>query len=82
MDWLKQHRNERFSSFINSYLPVVLLLLIILVLPVIFEWISVHYELRKTKSNIQTSILGRYFYYQVSHTILYVFIWQTSSWHN
>lgn len=67
MDWLKNVSNARFSSFINSYLPVVLLLMIILVLPIAFEWIAVNYELRKTHSNVQSSILGRYFYYQLAN---------------
>lgn len=49
----------------NGYLPVVLLLVIILILPNIFYGIALHYEDRKTESDVQSSIIGRYFYYQV-----------------
>ena len=57
--------NQKFSSFVNGYLPVVALLVIISVLPLIFETIAQKFENRKTKSDIQNSMLGRYFYYQV-----------------
>ena len=57
--------NPKFSSFVNGYLPVVALLVIISVLPLIFETIAQKFENRKTKSDIQNSMLGRYFYYQV-----------------
>ena len=50
---------------VNGYLPVVLLLVIILILPHIFYGIALHYEDRKTESDVQSSIIGRYFYYQV-----------------
>ena len=55
-------------SQVNGYLPVVLLLVIILILPHIFYGIALHYEDRKTESDVQTSIIGRYFYYQASRT--------------
>ena len=57
--------NPKFSSFVNGYLPVVTLLTIISVLPVIFEKVAYSFENRKTKSDVQDSMLGRYFYYQV-----------------
>lgn len=51
---------------VNGYLPVVLLLTIILILPHIFYGVALHYEDRKTSSDVQKSIIGRYFYYQVN----------------
>ncbi len=57
--------NPKFASFVNGYLPVVALLAIISVLPLIFESIAQNFENRKTKTDIQHSIMGRYFYYQV-----------------
>ncbi len=55
---------------VNGYLPVVLLLVIILILPHIFYGIALHYEDRKTESDVQSSIIGRYFYYQVILALL------------
>lgn len=43
------------------------LLGLILILPVIFEYIAVKYERRKTLSDVQASMLGRYFYYQLAN---------------
>jgi hypothetical protein len=57
--------HERLRQ-VNGYLPVVLLLVIILILPHIFYGIALHYEDRKTESDVQASIIGRYFYYQVN----------------
>ena len=38
-----------------------------MILPVIFEYIAVKYERRKTLSDVQASMLGRYFYYQLAN---------------
>ena len=54
------------NPFANGYLPVVTLLMIISVLPFIFEKVAQTLEKRKTKTDVQDSMLGRYFYYQVS----------------
>ena len=65
------------SPFVNGYLPVVLLLTIICILPFIFYMVALLYEDRKTNSDIQISIIGRYFYYQVSifcFDVLYVYL--------
>ena len=58
---------EFYVHLLNGYLPVVTLLGLILLLPVIFQWVAVHYEIRKTKSDIQRSILRRFFYYQMAN---------------
>ena len=55
------------SLQVNGYLPVVLLLMLISILPFMFYGVARHYEDRKTESDVQKSIIGRYFYYQVSH---------------
>ena len=70
MGWVSNFGSPKFVAFVNAYLPVMALLSIILLLPIIFEWISVSYELRKTESDVQKTILGRYFYYQVSCVLL------------
>ena len=64
-DWILDG-NPHMISFVNGYLPVVALLAIISVLPIIFAAIGLKFESRKTKSDIQRTVLGRYFYYQVS----------------
>lgn len=63
---LKWLLRNQFRNFVNGYLPVVALLGLILVLPVIFEQLAIRYERRKTYSDVQASMLGRYFYYQVA----------------
>jgi Calcium-dependent channel, 7TM region, putative phosphate len=65
MEWLSDYIGGNFSHFVNGYLPVVALLGLIMILPVIFEYIAVKYEHRKTLSEVQASMLGRYFNYQL-----------------
>lgn len=67
MEWILTYQGGALTAFINGYLPVLALLGIILILPVLFEWIAVTYERRKTFSDIQGSILRRYFYYQLAN---------------
>ena len=65
MDWILTAGSGYFKKMINAYLPVVALLTIILILPVVFEWIAISYEGQKTRSGIDASITSRYFNYQV-----------------
>lgn len=67
MEWILTYQNGALTAFVNGYLPVLALLGIILILPVLFERIAVTYERRKTFSEIQGSILRRYFYYQLAN---------------
>ncbi len=64
--WLEGFAGSRFTTFLNGYLPVVALLGVIAVLPPLFSSIGRKFETRKTRSDIQNSILRRYFNYQVS----------------
>mmetsp|Transcript_22394 Transcript_22394/g.33982 ORF Transcript_22394/g.33982 Transcript_22394/m.33982 type:complete len:1037 (+) Transcript_22394:105-3215(+) len=72
MDWVLTLGNGSVTAFINGYLPVVALLCLIMILPVIFEQIAINYENRKTVSDVQRSMLGRYFYYQLANIFLTV----------
>lgn len=54
----------------NGYLPVVALLTLILILPVIFENLALKFEHRKTFSDVQASMLTRYFYYQLANVYI------------
>lgn len=65
MQWILAFNNGSLAAFINGYLPVVALLGLILILPVIFGVVARNYEHRRTQSEIQRSMLSRYFYYQV-----------------
>lgn len=76
--WILTYQGGALTAFVNGYLPVLALLGIILILPVIFEWIAVTYERRKTFSEIQRSILRRYFYYQLAN--IYITVTAGSLW--
>jgi hypothetical protein len=72
MGWLATWDGGNVAAFVNGYLPVVLLLTIIMVLPHIFYAVALHYEDRKTRSDVQKSIIGRYFYYQLANIYITV----------
>ena len=76
MEWVLQ--NGSVSTFVNGYLPVVALLVLILILPLIFQFLAMKYERRKTYSEVQRSMLGRYFYYQVFN--IYITVTAGSLW--
>ena len=63
--WMGTYTGTKLTTFVNGYLPVVALLSIIGILPKVFQSIAEKFESRKTKTDVQRSILGRYFYYQV-----------------
>ena len=44
-------------------------LTLILILPIIFQAIAVYFEKRKTRSDVNRSVVSRYFYYQVRNTL-------------
>ena len=72
LEWVGQIRGGRFTSLINGYLPVITLLGLILLLPLIFQWVATSYEKRKTLSGVQNSIVCRYFYYQLANIYITV----------
>ena len=72
MEWILTFHGGTLSSFVNGYLPVVALLAFIMILPVLFEFLAVNYEHRKTFSDVQASMMGRYFYYQVANVYVSV----------
>ena len=72
MEWILTFHGGTFTKFVNGYMPVVALLVLILILPVIFEFVALKYERRKTLSEIQSSMIGRYFYYQLANIYISV----------
>jgi len=75
MEWIQ---GGNISRFVNGYLPVAALLALTMVLPVIFEFLAKNYERRKRLSDVQNSMLGRYFYFQVLN--LYISVTAGSVW--
>jgi hypothetical protein len=78
MEWILTAGGGSVSHFVNGYLPVVALLCLIMILPVIFELVARIYEKRKTVSDVQNSMLGRYFFYQVIN--LYISVTAGALW--
>ena len=66
-DWVAELnlRDFAFYDFLNQYLAVVVLLLIITLLPFLFDFVARHYEGLKRESDVQQSIMTRFFYYQL-----------------
>lgn len=54
-------------NLLNGYLPVVTLLGLIQLLPFLFQWVATSYETRMTHSDIQASIMKRFFVYQLAN---------------
>jgi hypothetical protein len=72
MEWILTFNGGTLTRFVNGYLPVIALLGLILILPVIFQLIAVNFERRKTFSDIQASMLSRYFNYQLANIYISV----------
>eukprot|EP00592_Proboscia_alata_P013410 CAMPEP_0194389790 /NCGR_PEP_ID=MMETSP0174-20130528/105996_1 /TAXON_ID=216777 /ORGANISM="Proboscia alata, Strain PI-D3" /LENGTH=889 /DNA_ID=CAMNT_0039182413 /DNA_START=1048 /DNA_END=3717 /DNA_ORIENTATION=+ len=58
---------DQVSVWVNGYLPVVALLVLIQVLPIIFKVVAMRYEGRKSMSNVDDSIIRRFFYYHLAN---------------
>jgi hypothetical protein len=72
MAWVATLYGGDVAAFVNGYLPIVLLLWLISILPHIFYGVALHYEDRKTESDVQKSIIGRFFYYQLANIFITV----------
>lgn len=56
----------RFALFLGiDFVPTLLLLIILAILPNLFWWLSRNYERIRTNSDIDASVMARYFYYQM-----------------
>ena len=72
LPFLNAYRNTVIYEVLNQYLAVALLLILLSILPFIFDLIARSYEGRKTQSEIQNSIMTRYFYYQLANVFVSV----------
>jgi hypothetical protein len=62
-----EYENSLLYLMFNSYLAVGILLIFLTLLPLLFDSISRYYECLKTESEIQNSIMVRYYYYQLAN---------------
>ena len=69
---LKKYTTTYWYEFVNSYLTSALLLICISLLPLIFDFIARSYEGVKLESEIQNSIMKRYFLYQLANVFVSV----------
>jgi len=78
MEWILEYDNGNLAVLVNAYLPVVGFLGLIMILPIIFEWVAYSYERRKTRSDVEQSVVSRYFYYQLAN--IYISVTAGSLW--
>jgi hypothetical protein len=69
---LQNYSNTILYKFFNNYLAATILLILLALLPFVFDFISRSYEGIKTESEIQDSIMTRYFYYQLANVFVAV----------
>jgi hypothetical protein len=72
LPFIKSYSDTDFYIFLNEYLALGLLLIILTSLPYLFDFVSRYYEGLKTESEIQNSILSRYFYYLLANVFVAV----------
>lgn len=77
LEWLDPG-SSFLGNLINGYLPVITILGLILLLPIAFEKLAKGYELRKSKSDIELSVMRRYFIYLLAN--IYVTVTSASIW--
>jgi hypothetical protein len=68
--WIDDYSDTVVYSLVNSYLAVVLLLLLIALQPFVFDAISRYYCYTKSESLIQEDIMSNLFYYQVMNVYI------------
>ena len=72
LPFLNLYSNTVIYQVANNYLAVGLLLVLLSLLPIIFDVIARSYEGLKLESEIQNSIMTRYFYYQLANVFVSV----------
>mmetsp|Transcript_14184 Transcript_14184/g.21223 ORF Transcript_14184/g.21223 Transcript_14184/m.21223 type:complete len:407 (-) Transcript_14184:91-1311(-) len=59
-------------TLFNDYMAVAILLCLLAVLPLIFDFVARQYERLRTENDIQKSIMGRYYYYMLANVYINV----------
>lgn len=67
LPFLRSYSDTSAYILLNTYLAIIVLLILLSILPFLFDFISRHYEGLKLESEIQNSIMTRYFYYQLAN---------------
>lgn len=70
--WLEHYQNSLVYKLLNEYLAVVVLLILLALLPFVFDFVARFYEGLKCESEIQDLIMTRYFYYQLANVYVTV----------
>jgi hypothetical protein len=71
--WIQAYSDTFIYSVFNSFLTSGMLLALLSVLPLIFDMIARNYEGLKLESEIQNSIMTRYFYYQLANVFVSIY---------
>jgi len=77
--WLSSHM-PAFYNLLTQYLPVLALMALIILLPYALRFLSVRFEMRKTKTEISRVVMQRNFFFQFFSLWLTVFtgsLWET-----
>ena len=69
---IKRYSSTAVYRFLNNYMAIGLLLMLLNSLPLIFDFISRRYERIKLESEIQNLIMDRYFKYQLANVFVAV----------
>jgi hypothetical protein len=70
--WLESYQNSLVYKLLNEYLAVMVLLILLALLPFVFDFVARFYEGLKCESDIQDVIMTRYFYYQLANVYVTV----------
>lgn len=70
--YIETYQGTLIYKYLNSYLAAGLLLLLLSLLPIVFDFLARFYENKKLESEVQSSIMSRYFYYQLANVFVSV----------
>ena len=66
-EWLSENKDKTWYQVLNDYVPFLLILALMALLPLLFDITARYYERLKCESEIQKSIMNRYFYFQLAN---------------
>lgn len=70
--WLTKYKTNYFYTLLNNYLALGLLLILLSLLPVLFQLSLRSYERCKLESDVQNLIMTRYYFFQVANVYVSV----------
>ena len=69
---LHQYREQYWYDLISGWLPVLILLGLLNLLPIIFDLVATRYQKKKSLAEVQQVVMSRYFYYQLANVLIAV----------